>query len=246
MSSETRGAATGLMLLRCPECGNGLSGLQTDCIFLCTSCGACWLAGEGLTRIPLAHSPCSAPGAFPMPFWKVEATVTVPRRIRRSAWSTGTLEGPRLFDGTERNLVESSLPAVLSTFVFPAFSTGQVLRAGVVLHGVDLPTVAPESGSIAPMVGGSVGPEDVEPLARGVAVGVQVAAGDSLAMLEIELAVRSASILAVGCLRVGSHLRFAEGRLTIPVAAVTDWEAIRLGRSAERTDLTGTRPPASS
>lgn len=214
------------MLMRCPDCGNSLAGLQTDCIFLCSSCGSCLVVGDGMTRVPIAFSGCRG-DAIPMPFWKVEAAVTVLRRISRPAANVSTIEGPRLFDGTERKLAETSLPRVREKLVFPAFATGQALRAGVVLHGTDLTEDAPrEAGSIRLMVGGSVGLEDVEPLARGVAVGIHVSGKDNLAMLELDLEILSTSILAIGCVPVGSHLRFGEGSLRIPFTAVTDTEAL--------------------
>jgi hypothetical protein len=251
VSSDTPSLATGVMLMRCPNCGNELSGLQTDCIFLCTACGACWVAGEGFARVPIAYSGCSGE-AFPMPFWKVEATVTVLRRISRPESGCSTLEGPRLFDGTERKLIETSLPPVRDTLVFPAFATGQALRAGVFLQAVDLTEDDPyEAGSIKPMVGGSVGQEDVRDLARGVVVGMHTARKDFLAMLELDLQMHSASILAIGCLTVCSHLKFAGGGLTIPVGAVTDHAAIqsrhsgpgpRVDDSREKVFLTGTVP----
>jgi hypothetical protein len=214
------------MLMRCPDCGNNLAGLQTDCIFLCSSCGSCLVVGDGMTRVPIAFSGCRG-DAIPMPFWKVEAAVTVLRRISRPAASVNTVEGPRLFDGTERKLAETSLPRVREKLVFPAFATGQALRAGVVLHGTDLTEDEPrEAGSVLLMVGGSVGLEDVEPLARGVAVGIHVSGKDNLAMLELDLEILSTSILAIGCVPVGSHLRFGEGSLKIPFTAVTDSEAL--------------------
>lgn len=224
-----------MMVLNCPECGNGLAGLQIDRIFLCTSCGACWIVENGLTRVPISLSGCDD-GSLPMPCWKVEAIVTVHRRVSRPLSATTVFEGPRVFDGTERTLTESSAPPARMTLIFPAFASGQVLRAGVAFHGMELREEPVRTDlPITPMVGGSVGREDTGALARGVAVGLQIAARDSLAMVELELEVISTAVIAVGAVVSGSHLRFGDGELKLPFPAVTDIEAIRGYHSGRNT-----------
>jgi len=226
VSSEPGGLATGVLLMRCPGCGNDLHGLPSDCIFLCTSCGTCLVVGETMTRVPVEFSRSAGDSLF-LPFWKVEATVSIPRRVSRPPESMSTVEGPRLFDGSERRLTEVSIPPARCRIVFPAFATDQALRAGVALQDAPLRAEPPEAGSIPPVVGGSIGLEDVDPLARGVAVGVQVAARDRLAMMEVDLTVHSATVLALGCRIEKSFLLFAGGALTMPIASVTDLEAVR-------------------
>lgn len=213
--------------LRCPDCGSDLSGLSTDEIFLCTSCGLCWSVGERITRVDIAFSDTAGPGSVLMPFWKVEAAVEVRSRVSREALSMSVVEGPREFDGSDGKLRESSRSASGATYVFPAFATSLVLSTGVGIQALVLPETTMESGSIPPLVGGSVGMDDAAPLAEGVAVGLEVAERDFLASVDLELKVRRTSVLAVGCLPVKGYLAVGGGsEVRIPFTAITDWDMI--------------------
>ena len=213
--------------LRCPDCGSDLSGLSTDEIFLCTSCGLCWSVGERITRVDIAISDTAGPGSLLMPFWKVEATVEVGSRLSREASSMSVIEGPREFDGSDGRLRESSRKASEATYIFPAFATSLVLSTGVGIQALVLPEIPVESGSIPPLVGGSVGMDDAAPLAKGVAVGLEVAERDFLAFVDLELTVRHTSILGVGCLPVKGYLTVGGGsEVRIPLTAITDWDVI--------------------
>jgi len=162
-----------------------------------------------------------------MPFWKVQADVRILNRLSREASSASVVEGPREFDGSDRMLRESSGSLSDVTYVFPAFATSLVLSTGVGLNRAALIETPVQSGSIPPLIGGSVGTEDTAPLARGVAIGMEVSRSDHLASVDLELTVHNTSILAIGCLPVKGYLAIAEGpSAKIPFAAITDWERI--------------------
>jgi len=76
--------------------------------------------------------------------------------------------------------------------------------------------------------------EDTGPLARGVAIGLEVSQSDYLASVDVELIIHRTSILAIGCIPVQGYLAVADGPAAkIPFTAMTDWERIAAWHSIE-------------
>ncbi len=205
--------------LRCGNCGSDLHGLPTDLVFLCPSCGRCWVSSDRLSPMDVRVGPVGS-GSIPMPFWEVEATVDLRRRVSRREAADAYVDGPRDFDGFERELVDITLDPFDSVLVFPAFVTSLVLTAGVGLSGRRIP--ASDATEPPKLVGGAVGPEDALLLAEGVAVGMEVADSDYLAFLDLSLQVRSLRLLVLGC-TPGRHFLEVDGtEVSLPYTSMRD------------------------
>ena len=91
-----------LTLLRCGNCGSDLEGLPTDVIFYCQECGKCWILEEKLSPVKIEFLRTGGPETVFLPFWKVDASVSILNRITRMESSMSPLEGSRELSGMER------------------------------------------------------------------------------------------------------------------------------------------------
>ncbi len=215
-----------LTLLRCANCGSDLDGLSTDVIFYCSECGRCWISGEQLTPISIEFVRLGGSDSILMPFWKVDASVTIRNRIIRQESSMAARSGFREFTGSERGLAESDTGSRKVRFVFPAFSTGLVLSTGVRMHVENFLPEKTEHGKRFRIIGGSVGKDDAALLARAVALGVEVNRSDFLASVDLEIEVHSAGIYAIGCTPEKQVLKINGSEIGILFAAINDFDEI--------------------
>jgi len=215
-----------LTLLRCSNCGSDLDGLSTDVIFYCCECGKCWISDERLSPIDIEFVRVGGSDSVLLPFWKVDASVTMRDRISRRESSTSGVPGFREFTGREMGLTESDSGSRNVRFIFPAFSTSLVLSTGVRMHRENFLPEKTEHGKRFRVIGGSVGKDDAALLARAVAVGVEVNRTDYLASVDLEIEVHSASIYAIGCTPDKNVLRINGSEIGILFAAINDCDDI--------------------
>jgi hypothetical protein len=205
---------TGAVLLRCGKCLQELSGLPDDTIFLCRNCRTAWVSGDsGLDRVGVSLWGEAGRESVFLPFWRVEADVTLHERTtrRRSARTPAT--APREFDPlAERGLESRSGRRVLRSYLVPAVVTRRALSVGVGLRS-NRPDLLPYEGPAPVMVGGSVDSADAVELSRAIAVGEEVAAADFLASLEIELHPMDVDLMGISC-------RASEKGFVIPGAGI--------------------------
>ncbi len=213
-------------VLRCPDCGNDLDGLSTDVIFFCTECGRCLVSGDKLAPVEIEFTRYDDSGTILLPFWKVDATVDILRRISRSESRTVPIAGQRDFHGGNLDLVESFKAIRRDLIIFPAFSTSLVLSTGVLLSEEEFSQEPLQQGKYPPMTGGSIGLEDVSKLASGVAVGIEVCKSDYLAFIDLDIDVHSAKVLAIGCTPSESTFRMNGTNINIPFTSVNDADDI--------------------
>ncbi len=215
-----------LTLLRCSNCGSDLGGLSTDVIFYCSECGRCWISGERLSPVSIEFVRPGGPDSILLPFWKIDATVTILNRISRKKSSASAAGRPRVFTGSERGLTESDSGSRLVRFIFPAFSTSLILSTGVRMHSENFLPEKTEHGKRFRVIGGSVGRDDAVLLTRAVAVGVEVNRSDFLASVDLEIAVSSAGIYAIGCTPEKNVLKINGSEIGILYAAINDSDEI--------------------
>lgn len=213
---------SGLVPLRCRNCGNDLDGLSTDVIFHCGSCGRCWVFHGGFEEVGISFLRPGGPGTVFLPFWKVDGTVSIYQRVSRKESSASIIEGFREFTGRERGLSENQPETRRDRFIFPAFSTSLVLSTGVRMHQENFLPEKMEHGMPAEVKGGSIGPDDARAIARGVAVGVEVNRKDFLACVDLDVEVSDMSIYAVGCTPEENVIRINGSDIGLPYAAVRD------------------------
>ncbi len=192
---------TGAVLLRCGECLQELSGLPDDSIFLCRNCGRAWVSGgEGLSRVGVSLWGETGPRRVFLPFWRVEADVTLLERTTRRDRVRTPATAPRDFDPlAERGLETESGRRVLRSYLVPAVVNSRALSIGVSLRS-SRPELVPYEGATPLMVGGSVSSADAVELSRAIAVGEEVARSDFLASLEIELHPMDTDLMGIACL----------------------------------------------
>ncbi len=215
-----------ITVLRCPDCGNDLDGLSTDTIFFCTECGRCLVSGEKLAPVEVEFTRHGDSGTILLPFWKVDATVDILRRITRSESRTIPIAGRREFHEGNFDLVESYSVSRRDLIIFPAFSTSLVLSTGVKLDEEEFSQEPLQHGKYPPMIGGNVGLEDVSKLASGVAVGIEVCKSDYLAFIDLDIEVHSVQVLAIGCTPAKQAFRINGTNINIPFTAVRDADDI--------------------
>ncbi len=215
-----------LTLLRCSNCGSDLGGLPADVIFYCSECGRCWISDERLSPIDIEFVRVGGSDSILLPFWKVDASVTMRDRISRRESSASGIPGLRVFTGREMGLTESDSGSRNVRFIFPAFSTSLVLSTGVRMHRENFLPKKTEHGKRFRVVGGSVGKDDAAILARAVAVGVEVNRTDYLASVDLEIDIHSASIYAIGCTPDKNAIRINGSEIGILMAAINDCDDI--------------------
>ena len=215
-----------LTLLRCSNCGSDLSGLSTDVIFYCSECGRCWISGEQLNPVSIEFVRVGDSDSVFLPFWRVDATVTIRSRQSRKKSLTTGIKGLREFTGSERGLTESDAGSKKDRFIFPAFSTNLVLSTGVKMHKENFLPEKVEQGKRFSVIGGSVGRDDAALLARAVAIGVEVNRADYLAAIDLDIEVNSAGIYAIGCTPEKNVLKINGSEIGILYAAINDSDEI--------------------
>ena len=221
-----RSESSKMVLLRCSNCGSDLSGLPTDVIFYCGSCGRCWISGEKLRPVKIDFIRTGGPGAVLLPFWKVDASVCIGNRVTRKRTSISSLEGTREFSGRERGLSGEASETRKDRFIFPAFSTSLVLSIGVKMHRENFLPERTQHGLEYSVRGGAVDMDDACILARGVAVGTEVNRSDFLASVELDIEVVSASIYAIGCTPKEHYFVVNGSEISFPCSAVRDSDLI--------------------
>jgi predicted RNA-binding Zn-ribbon protein involved in translation (DUF1610 family) len=224
--AEMRYDLSELTLLRCSNCGSDLGGLPTDVIFYCYKCGRCWISDERLNPIDIEFVRVGGSDSILLPFWKVDASVTMQDRISRMESSASGVHGFREFTGREMGLMESDSGSRKVRFIFPAFSTSLVLSTGVKMHRENFLPEKTEHGKRFRVIGGSIGIDDAALLAHAVAVGVEVNRTDYLASVDLEIDVHSASIYAIGCTHDKNALRINGSEIGILTAAINDCDDI--------------------
>lgn len=192
---------TGAVLLRCGNCLEDLHGLPDDSIFLCGNCGRAWLSGpEGLEEVGVSLYGEAGEGRVFLPFWRVEADVTLRERTTRRQETSTVATAPRQFSrNAERGLRTESGRRVLRSYIVPAVVNGRALSLGVALRAAR-PDLLPYHGTPPVMVGGSVDAEDAAEMARAIAVGEEVARTDFLASLDIDLEPMDTDLMGIACL----------------------------------------------
>lgn len=215
-----------LTLLRCSNCGSDLKGLSTDVIFYCSECGRCWISGEHFEPVDIEFVRIGDSDSVFLPFWRVDAEVTILNRHSRKRFMTAGINGSREFTGRERGLSESDSGIHRNRFIFPAFSTGMVLSTGVKMHLENFLPDKLEHGKRFTVIGGSVGKDDAVSLTKGVAVGVEVSRTDYLASVDLDIEVHAAGIYAIGCRPEKSVFRINGSEIRIPYAVINDSDEI--------------------
>jgi hypothetical protein len=191
---------TGAVLLRCGKCLQDLRGLPDDTIFLCRNCGSAWTSGpKGLSAVGVTLYGEAGDGTVFLPFWRVEADVTIRQRTTRRHETSTVATAPREFRSTaERGLRTEAGRRVLRSYIVPAVVNGRALSLGVALRA-SRPDLMPYEGDPPVMVGGCVDAEDAAELARAIAVGEEVARADFLASLDIDLEPMDTDLMGIAC-----------------------------------------------
>ena len=219
-----------ITVLRCPDCGNDLNGLSTDIIFFCNECGRCLVSGDKLAPVEIEFTRCNDSGTILLPFWKVDATVEIFRRISRVESRTTHITGQREFQEGKPDHVESSKESRQELIIFPAFSTSLVLSTGVRLHEEEFLLEPLQYGKYPPITGGSVSPRDISKIAHGVAVGIEVGRSDYLAYIDLIIEIVSSKVLAIGCTQKKHAFQINGTNIEIPFTAVKDADGILQSR----------------
>ncbi len=216
-----------VILLSCDNCGSELSGLPSDTIFFCSNCGKCWVSDDGLSRVEALISAGGAKGSIHLPFWEVKASVEVRNRVTRMENKRTCSDGPRYFTSHhERGLSSTWREVEGKSIILPAFATTRVLSTGVLLDG-SRPSLLPITDMDFPLVaGGTTTIADAMELARGVAVGIEVAGSDYLAMVDIDFQPSGCRLLALPCLPGSISLMISDSGVAIPFSSMPDWDEI--------------------
>ena len=187
-----------LVALDCPACGSAMRGEGEDTIFFCAHCGSAAVLEEEGLRMVESTAVLPTPGRRAelwRPAWLLETVVTVDQRIRF---------GGRRTDGWTDD----------RTFLVPAFPMplNDLTRLTRALSGV--PTEIREVPR-EPILGGRLGVEDAETVARHIVVGDEVRKRDQLASVEVVIEVKSHRLVALPFERVKGKLRCAVTGVTV-------------------------------
>ncbi|NCO59167.1 MAG: hypothetical protein COX16_08090 [Deltaproteobacteria bacterium CG23_combo_of_CG06-09_8_20_14_all_51_20] len=101
----------------CPECASDLTGEAMSLVFVCGHCGAAWeTAPAGLTRIQVFFAECTKTGSLNLPFWRIEAGISVPGQTVNgdmpellTTWTPAFKIRPDLFLSLARRLTSSTV-----------------------------------------------------------------------------------------------------------------------------------------
>ncbi len=216
-----------VLLLSCGNCGSGLEGLSSDTIFLCTNCGRCWVSDEGLTEVEAIICRDDSDDAIHLPFWEIKASVRVRERITRMQNWTSPLEGPRFFAlHSERGLQSTWRDIEGKSILLPAFSTSRTLSTGVSLDRNPPVLEEVDDMEFPSVIGGATTIADAIGLARGVALGIEVAADDYLAMVDIDFTPLGCRLVVLPCYPRGISLAVADTGVGVQCSSIEDWKDI--------------------
>lgn len=176
-----------------------MSGLSTDTAFLCGNCGRAWgIGAQGLFPLASSVRVSRDQAAIPLPFWLVEAEVTVGSRMtRREVYNVPVQRGRWFAPGLETGLRETGGSSGARVLAFPAFSVNGVFDIGVKLSTV-IERFPEEVHDRWPRLAGVfTGPGEVADLARGVCIGQEASADDWLADVKLTLVLLSTTLLVL-------------------------------------------------
>lgn len=189
--------------LVCENCGAGLSGLNSDVLFLCTNCGVAWsTTGAGLEEISVQYR-TDSDSKLPLPFWLVKANVHVLKRTVRNEFTATMLKLASRYD--EKTLPgktrESGSSSDRRTFLFPAFPIKGLPGLGVDLSKQigKLPKKIDEINKFPNVCGGSISSIDAAILAKCIAVGQETEKADWLAEIEIVVSSVKSELVILPC-----------------------------------------------
>ena len=227
---------SGVVLLRCGECLHELSGLSDDAVFLCGNCGTAWLAeDDGLSRIAVSLWGVPDARSVFLPFWRVEADVTVHQRTTRRRRVSTPATAPREYNpAAERGLRSEGGRRVLRGYLIPAVVNRRALSVGVALRS-RRPDLEPYDDRVPVMVGGSVDAEDAVEMARAIAVGEEVARTDFLASLDLDLEPMDIDLMGIACTAGSSGFEIPGTGVVLRYSDTEDYAAI-LERNGVKID----------
>lgn len=188
-----------MTVLACGACHAPLSGLSTDSSFLCRGCGAAWGIGDsGLSRLRSSVRTSGSGDTLPLPFWAVEAGVTVvSRTTRREVHHVGVQRGRWFSPAAENGLRETGGASGTRKLVIPAFSVNGLFDIAVRLSDA-FHLLPPEVETGWPRLAGVFSsPEEVQELARGVCTGQEASAPDWLADVRLSVEVVSTALMVL-------------------------------------------------
>jgi hypothetical protein len=213
--------------MRCSNCGSSLSGLPADVIFACRGCSMAWcLENDLISPRELVSFHGAGHAELLLPFWVLEAEVSVVRRVDRSIESSTQLEAPKDFDPLfERGLEVSSVPARKETLFVPAFLSGHALQVGR-----QLTALAPEPDPGIPadirMSGGTLPLADAFQLSEGVALAIEAHRPGHLAMALIRIEHLHARVGAMACSPGPTGFHVAGTGVVVPYNTMADADSI--------------------
>lgn len=217
-----------LTVLACGSCGSSLSGLSTDAAFLCRNCGKGWgIGAKGLFPLPTSVRTVRGEDTLPLPFWLVEADVTIGSRItRREVHNVPVQRGRWFAPGLETGLRETGGISGPRMLAFPAFSVNGVFDIGVKLSAL-IHTFPEEVSERWPGLAGVFsGPGEVADLARGVCIGQEASADDWLADVKLLVDLRSTTLLVLPAVVREETVVLKGTELSIFKRSITDLERI--------------------
>jgi len=227
-------SSDGLILLRCANCGRGLSGLPDDVLYLCPRCSTVWqLGSEGLR--PVALETASAPpraGTVHLPFWLVDAEVEILRCIYRSPESSTHLQGPREFDPLLPGLREGEPSRSRHSLLIPAFGVDRALSLARRVTGLSV-AFSWTQDCPAVLEGGCIDLEDALRVAPGVVLASQVDGPGNLAFASISVSPLYSRVAAIPFIASEAGFSVAGTSLVLPYTEMADARAIadRAGRN---------------
>lgn len=216
--------------LVCANCGAQLAGLGWDSTFVCSGCGAAWSQREaGLERIEVEHR-AAVDSQFPLPFWKLRATVHVLKRTVRNEFTTTILSYDSRYssEAMPGKTRESGSGSQRRTLLFPAFHMNGLPGMGVMLseHLEELPDIIDPGDPFPSVCGCTVAPNDAEVLGRCVAVGQETARADWLAEIELVISSVSTALVILPCTTEVEKVHIAHTGVSFFRRAVPDWNAM--------------------
>jgi hypothetical protein len=213
--------------MRCSNCGSSLSGLPADVIFACPGCSMAWcIEGGILAPRELVSFHGGGRCELLLPFWVLEAEVSVVRRVDRSIESSTLVEAPKEFDPMfERGLEVSSVPGRKETLFIPAFLSGHALQVGR-----QLSILAPEPDRRIPagvrMSGGTLPLSDAIQLSEGIALAMEAHRPGHLAMAVIRIEHLHARIGALAGSPGPTGFHVADTGVVVPYNSMADADSI--------------------
>lgn len=200
--SMAEGMSERMTVLACGACHTPLFGLSTDSSFLCRGCGTAWGIGSGgLSRLQSSVRVSRSDDALPLPFWSVEARVTVESRTtRREMHHVGVQRGRWFSPVAENGLRETGGSSGDRRLLIPAFSVNGLFDIAVRLSDAFHLLPREVEAGWPRLAGVFSSPEEVPELARGVCTGQEAARPDWLADVKLTVEVASTALMVLPAL----------------------------------------------